>query len=289
MLSIGEAFYQLKAELIVLYDEREAAAIAHEVLEHITGMNRTDRLVKKDLPLSEREEHDFNSATEALVSGKPLQYVTNSAWFLGNKYYVDPAVLIPRPETEELVLWVVEYALHTADKGESLKVLEIGTGSGCIPISLKEKLPAASVTSCDVSAAALQVARKNAESIGVDVDFVLLDFLNKTTWNDLGNYDIIVSNPPYIPVSERERLHINVREYEPATALFVPHDDALVFYDATASFAETHLKKGGVMFFEIDNGHAIETRDLFMDHGFKIAELRKDMFGNDRMLFVAGN
>ncbi|MBE2290393.1 MAG: peptide chain release factor N(5)-glutamine methyltransferase [Chitinophagaceae bacterium] len=289
MLNIGEAFYQLKAKLIVLYDEREAAAIAHEVLEHITGMGKTDRLVRKDKLFSDDQEQFFYTAIQELVAGKPLQYVTNSAWFLGNKYYVDPAVLIPRPETEELVLWVVEYALRTADKGESLKILEIGTGSGCIPISLKEKLPRASITSCDVSAAALQVARKNADLIGVNVDFVQLDFLNKTTWNNLASYDIIVSNPPYIPLSERERLHINVREYEPATALFVPHDDALVFYDAIATFAKAHLRSGGSMFFEIDNGHAIETRDLFMDHGFKTVELRRDMFGNDRMLFVAGN
>lgn len=289
MLSIGDAFYQLKSRLTGLYDEREAAAIAHEVLEHITGMGKTDRLVKKDQLFSDDQEQLFYTASQELVAGKPVQYVTNSAWFLGNRYHVDPAVLIPRPETEELVLWVVEYALRTADKGESIKILEIGTGSGCIPISLKQKLPKASVTSCDVSATALEVARKNADSIGVDVDFVQLDFLNKTTWNDLAYYDIIVSNPPYIPLSERERLHINVREYEPATALFVPHDDALIFYDAIATFAKAHLRSGGAMFFEIDNGHAIETRDLFKDHGFKTAELRKDMFGNDRMLFVVGN
>lgn len=289
MLSLGDAFYQLKAKLTGLYDEREAAAIAHEVLEHISGMTKTERLVKKELPFSEAQERDFYAASEELLSGKPLQYVSNSAWFLGNKYYVDPAVLIPRPETEELVLWVVEYALRLAEKGEGLKILDIGTGSGCIPISLKQRLPAAAVTSCDISAAALEVARKNAASIGVEVDIVLSDFLNKTNWNGFSDYDIIVSNPPYIPVSERERLHINVREYEPATALFVPHDDALVFYDAIAVFAKRHLKAGGAMFFEIDNGHAIETRGVFKDHGYATAELRKDMFGNDRMLFVAGN
>ncbi|MBL7692987.1 MAG: peptide chain release factor N(5)-glutamine methyltransferase [Flavipsychrobacter sp.] len=289
MLSIGDAFYRLKAELTGLYDEREAAAIAHEVLEYISGMTKTERLVKKELLFTEGQERAFYAASQELISGKPLQYVTNSAWFLGNKYYVDPAVLIPRPETEELVLWVVEHALQLAEKGEGLKILDIGTGSGCIPISLKQKLPAASVTSCDISAAALEVARKNATSLGVEVGLIHLDFLDKTTWDDLANYDIIVSNPPYIPASERERLHINVREYEPATALFVPHDDALVFYDAIAVFAKTHLKEGGAMFFEIDNGHAIETRDVFKDHGFANAELRKDMFGNDRMLFVAGN
>lgn len=289
MLSIGGAFYWLKEKLTGLYEEREAAAIAHEVLEHISGMKRAERLVNKNEPLTDGQERAFYVASEELISGKPLQYVTNSAWFLGNKYYVDPAVLIPRPETEELVLWVVEYALHLAEKWKNLKVLDIGTGSGCIPISLKQKLPAASVTSCDISAAALDVARKNAMSFGVEVDFVLLDFLDKTTWNGLTHYDIIVSNPPYIPVSERERLHINVREFEPATALFVPHDDAFVFYDAIAMFAKSHLTSGGAMFFEIDNGHALETRDVFIDHGFATAELRKDMFGNDRMLFVAGN
>ncbi len=289
MLSIGDAFYRLKAELTGLYDEREAAAIAHEVLEHISGMTKTERLVKKGQALTDAQELSFNTAFEELRSGKPLQYVTNSAWFLGSKYYVDSAVLIPRPETEELVLWVVEYALRLAETGAGLKILDIGTGSGCISISLKSKLPSASVTSCDISALALEVAHRNAISIGVDIDFVLLDFLDKTTWDGLADYDIIVSNPPYIPVSERERLHINVREYEPATALFVPHDNALVFYDAIAVFAKTHLNKGGAMFFEIDNGHAIETRDVFIDHGFSVAELRKDMFGNDRMLFVAGN
>jgi release factor glutamine methyltransferase len=252
-------------------------------------MTKTERLVKKGQALTDAQELSFYTAFEELRSGKPLQYVTNFAWFLGNKYYVDPAVLIPRPETEELVFWVVEYAVRLAERGEGLKILDIGTGSGCIPISLKQKLPAAYITSCDISAAALEVARQNTTSLGVDIHLILLDFLDSTTWGDLANYDIIVSNPPYIPVSERERLHINVREYEPATALFVPHDDALVFYGAIATFAKTHLRTGGAMFLEIDNGHAIETRDLFKDHGFETAELRKDMFGNDRMLFVAGN
>jgi release factor glutamine methyltransferase len=283
MYSIGKGFYFLKDALKHLYDDREAAAIAHEVMEHITGLDKTGRLIHKELLLTSEQETKFNQSLLSLQKGVPMQYVTGTAWFMGNKYAVTPDVLIPRPETEELVQWIVN---DQKEKGSvnAAVILEIGSGSGCIPISLKKKLPYSDITSCDISEGALKVATKNAEDLGAVVTFKHADFLNQEQWNEFDKYDIVVSNPPYIPVSEKEKLHINVRENEPATALFVPDDDALVFYRAIAHFGLNHLKEGGCIYCELDAAHAVETKELFEQTGYTIVTLKADMFNNLRML-----
>jgi len=280
MVTVGAAFYQLKNNLLSLYDEREAVAIAHELLEHITGMGKTDRLIYKDRALDADQLASYKKAIPLLQAGVPLQQVTGNAWFMGRRYYVNQHVLIPRPETEELVQWIQE----SVPRASSLAILDIGTGSGCIPISLKMGLPAVQVTSCDISSEALKVAHANALSLKADVDLLLLDFLDTDARSKLGKYDIIVSNPPYIPASEADQLHTNVRDHEPALALFVPDSDALVFYRAIADFGKGHLRAGGSIFCELDAGHAEATKSLFEEAGYKNMELRKDIHGNQRML-----
>jgi release factor glutamine methyltransferase len=285
MHTVASAFYDLKGKLQNLYDDREAAAIAHEVLEYITGLGKTDRLIHKERNLTAEERDKYENATASLLQGIPLQYVTRTAWFMGAAYRVDNNVLIPRPETEELVQWIVD---DNRPLQKTLTILDIGTGSGCIPISLKHFLPDANVSSCDISLGALSVARKNAEALSVLVDLVSLDFLDAGARSQLGHFDIIVSNPPYIPISEKASLHINVAANEPGLALFVPDEDALVFYRAIADFGKQHLIEGGLIYCELDAAHAVETKLLFENEGYQNVSLRKDMHGNERMLRVGG-
>lgn len=280
MLTVGTAFYQLKNDLQPLYDEREAAAIAHIVMEHITGMSKLQRLGHKDDVLSHNGLAEFEAALHKLRHGTPVQHITGKAWFAGNEFIVNEHVLIPRPETEELVQWVVA---ENSSKPH-LSILDVGSGSGCIPISLKLQLPQASITSCDVSAEALEVATKNAALLTANVNFIQLDFLDERLHTGLGIYHIIVSNPPYIPISEIDKLHENVREHEPHLALFVPNDDALVFYRAIARFGLSHLADGGSIYCELDADHARQTKELFEQLGYQHVVLRKDIHGNYRML-----
>jgi release factor glutamine methyltransferase len=288
MLSYSQAFYALKNKLQPTYDKREAAAIAHELMGYITGLDKTQRLIHKDTIFKEAQQEDYDKATEELIAGKPIQYIKHSAWFMGYEFYVDEHVLIPRPETEELVQWIIDDNNRTLPPpfggGSEGLLLDIGTGSGCIPISLKLSLPHTDITSCDISEGAMGVATKNAARHSVNINFLQLDFLNTAQHNKLGHYDVIVSNPPYIPLSEKERLHKNVSEYEPGTALFVPDNDALVFYKAIATFGKGHLAPNGYIYCELDAAHAFETKEMFEAAGYKNVEIKKDMHGNWRML-----
>lgn len=281
MLSYSEAFYKLSAALRPLYDEREAAAIAHEVMGHITALNKMQRLMDKEARLTASQQREYDDAAKELAAGTPLQYVTGTAWFLGREFHVNNHVLIPRPETEELVQWIVD---DNKGRAQPLTILDIGTGSGCIPVSLKLSLPSASVAACDVSANALAVARENANRLAAEVSFMQADFLETAEHNKFGTYDVIVSNPPYIPLTEKEQLHANVRNHEPHIALFVPAEDALLFYKMIAVFGKAHLADNGYIYCELDAAHAFECKTLFEETGYKQAELRKDMHGNWRML-----
>ena len=278
MFSYKDAFYYLKNELQPLYDAPEATAIAHEVLEYLTGADKMQRLVKKDTLFTGLQQARFNQIHAALTKGTPLQYAVGHTWFMGRKYLVDKNVLIPRPETEELVQWIIE-----DNTNEGISILDIGTGSGCIPISLKIALQGATVTSCDVSEDALEVARKNATALEADVLFLQRDILNEREQQQLDHYDIIVSNPPYIPVGEKEKLHTNVRNFEPELALFVPDNDPLLFYRTIAQFGLSHLKANGALYFELHTDHAMDTDALVRTMGYQ-TELQKDMHGNLRML-----
>jgi release factor glutamine methyltransferase len=292
MLTYSQAFYQLKERLRQLYDEGEAGQIAHSLLEHITGLNRLDRLAEKDKQFSPEQQQRFDGKTTELLNGKPVQYVINSAWFLGREFFVNGNVLIPRPETEELVEWIAS----DSKSREKLTVVDIGAGSGCIGISLARLLIRPSVTCIDISKGTLEVVQANIDRVLTDeekakvggIELKQLNFLDANERNsELGRYDIIVSNPPYIPEKEQEKMHINVKDHEPHIALFVPDSDALVFYRAIAAFGKEHLRQDGAVYCELDAAHAAECKFLFETEGYNKAEIRKDMHGNWRMLKAA--
>lgn len=280
-MTINQAFYDLKEKLQKVYDPQESAAMAHEVLFSLTGMDKMQRLIRKDSILDEPQANLLNRYTEQLLRGVPLQYVLGVAWFMERPFTVTPAVLIPRPETEELVDWIIT---DYKNAQQPFSVLDIGSGSGCIPVSVQLALPKALVSSVDISVNALTVAKKNAADLSATVDFIELDFLNKTLWNGLGTFDIIVSNPPYIPETDKASMHANVKDHEPAIALFVPDEDPLLFYKAIADFGRTHLNKHSAVYCELHLEYAQATQKMFEEKGYATTELRKDMHGNWRML-----
>lgn len=279
-MTLHEAQQQLTTSLHDLYDNREAANIANWVMEHVTGMRKIDRIMHKQSPLQPEQLTQMQQYKQELLAHKPVQYVLHEAWFYGMAFYVDENVLIPRPETEELVAWILE---EVGSMKYQVGILDIGTGSGCIPISLKKKLPQAEVYACDVSEQALAVAAKNSTTRQTPVQFLQADFLNTSTWPTLPAVDIIVSNPPYIPHHNQSSMLQNVLAYEPHLALFVPNEDPLVFYEAIARFAREKLRPGGNIFVEIHEDLSAQTKTLFELNGFT-AEVKKDFQGKDRMV-----
>jgi release factor glutamine methyltransferase len=280
-MTIHEAYQQLLLQLFDLYDDTEAANIADLVIEHITGQRKIDRVTNKELSLTIQQSARMNSIAEQLLKHMPVQYALNEAWFAGMKLYVDENVLIPRPETDELVEWVLEELRDK--KFETGRIIDIGTGSGCIPIALKKKLPKATVRAIDISEGALNVAIKNAMLQAVQVYFIRLDFLDQHTWKDLGKFDIITSNPPYIRLSEACTLMPNVLEHEPHLALFVPDEDPLLFYRQIALFGKTHLEDNGAIFLEINEALGNDVANLYAAEDYS-TQIKKDMQGKERMV-----
>lgn len=282
-MTIQQAQQHTVSQLRLLYSERESANIADWVLEHVTGQRRIDRLMNKQEKLPAAQQAQLTSLLQQLATHRPVQYVLGEAWFSGYRFFVNEHVLIPRPETEELVEWVAEEIGRSLHQNQNL--LDIGTGSGCIPISIKKKNPAVSVTAVDISEEALQVAKKNAAALSAEVNFIQLDFLNEATWDALPVFDIITSNPPYIKQSEEKEMSQNVLAFEPAIALFVPDNDPLLFYRRIAAFAKKHLAEKGMVFLEINEALGEETRQLFEQNGFA-AVVKKDLQGKDRMIML---
>jgi release factor glutamine methyltransferase len=279
-MTMQEATYLLLNKLYTIYDKSEASQVTDWVLEKLTGSKKAERMIYKNETITSSEENTLKQYTERLLQHEPVQYVLNEAWFGNMKFYVDRNVLIPRPETEELIEWIISNCKFPLDE---LKILDIGTGSGCIPVSLKRRLRKAEVWSCDISAEALAVAKKNADELGVEVKLIQLDFLDQRTWTQLPSFDIIVSNPPYIPEKDKENMQANVLQYEPAYALFVPDNDALIFYKAIAVFGKTYLKKEGNIFMEIHESLGKDVSELFKTEGYTV-EVKKDMQQKDRMI-----
>jgi release factor glutamine methyltransferase len=300
-MTIHEAQQQLLFQLYHIYDDREAQSIADWVMEHLTEWKKIDRIINKKVKLSQRQEKELRQITEQLLAHKPVHYILHQAWFHGMKLYVDENVLIPRPETEELVEWVLEASGEwrvgngkeklevggwRLEVGGKIKILDVGTGSGCIPVALKKKLPEAIVYACDISEGALKVAARNAEEQGADIKLLQIDFLKPEERTQLPSFDIIVSNPPYIATHEKAEIDKHVIEYEPHAALFVPDDDSLIFYEHLANFAKTHLDPHGFMMMEIHYQKGEAVKKLFESKGYSV-EVRKDMHGNDRMVKVS--
>lgn len=279
-MKLQEANSQLIGQLSGVYENSEAENISDWVLEHITGKKRADRIINKEKTLTPQQALQLKQYLDRLLQHEPVQYVLNEAWFCGLKFYVDKNVLIPRPETEELVEWIIsdcKFPIHT------LSILDIGSGSGCIPIALKKRLGKADVWSCDISPDSLKVANQNAVTLGINVNFIEFNFLNETEREKLPSFDIIVSNPPYIPQKDKENMNRNVTDHEPAIALFVPDNDALIFYKAIAAFGKNNLTGNGAIYMEINERLGEETAAMFQLNGYKTV-IKKDMQGKERMI-----
>lgn len=277
-MTLQESKQKLKQDLADQFDPIELNSLLSMLFEHITGFNQLQQVIHKDDILSEPQINELKNHTEALTIGKPIQYILGKAWFMGKEYMVNEHVLIPRPETEELVAWVIEYAEII---NKTLQIIDIGTGSGCIPIALKTALPNCRITGLDISQAALSVAAFNAKQLHANIDWIHQDILMSASLPS--NYDIIISNPPYIPFNEKASMQVQVKNYEPAIALFVTNEDPLIFYRTIGQLAKQYLNPNGQLFFEMhyDQGKALLS--LFEEMGYH-AELRQDMFGKDRMI-----
>lgn len=282
-MTLMAAQQQLLFQLYHIYDDSEAAAIADMVMESLTGWKKIDRVMNKTMLFSKQQEADLSKYIDELLQHTPVQYVLQEAWFYGMKLYVNSNVLVPRPETEELVDWIVKDSKTIADN-TGLKVLDMGTGSGCIALGIKNKLSTADVHGCDISEPALEVARKNSESLGLAVKWHRYDILNASSYFAATKFDIIVSNPPYIPMSESSTLSENVLHHEPHLALFATDDDPLQFYKAIVQFGRNQLSENGRIYFEVHYSYAQEVCALLTENGYTSVEIRKDMQGKERMV-----
>jgi len=268
-------------ELSSWYDEKEIESFFYLVLENFHQKKRIDLALNPELTMDAKQLLHWESIVEELKKQKPIQYILGETEFYGLRFLVNENVLIPRPETEELVDLIIANHLKI-QQTNNLKILDIGTGSGCIPISLKKNLPNAEVFALDVSEKALATAQQNAALNEVEVLFILKDILQT---NDLEQqFDIIVSNPPYVRNLEKVEINPNVLEYEPHLALFVEDNDALLFYRKIAQLAKKNLMPDGKLYFEINQYLGKETVQLLEDLDFKNIELKKDIYGNDRMI-----
>lgn len=281
MINVQQIKSPFISSLRSYYSQGEAEELFWLVAEHITGQSRFQLKLNHSQGFSKEQEVAMGNILKELEEGKPFQYIVGEAWFYNQKYLVSEAVLIPRPETEELVDLILK-----ENKSENLKILDIGTGSGCIPIALKTHLPAAQVFGIDISEDALKVAKANAGNLGQNVMFLRIDILNDVPviLPDDQRFDIIVSNPPYITPEEKLAMHKNVLDYEPHLALFVDQDKPLIFYEAIVNFALTNLKRAGKLYFEINKTYGKEIVHLLAEKGFKSISVRRDLSGHDRMV-----
>ncbi|MGY0036092.1 peptide chain release factor N(5)-glutamine methyltransferase [Pedobacter sp. NJ-S-72] len=264
-------------ELSALYDGEEAKQLFYLAAEDVSGWNRAQLLIHTTASLNTEQSLAYEYILLELKKGRPIQHIIAEAWFYGLKFKVSEAVLIPRPETEELIEWI----LDTVKTQPVSSVLDIGTGSGCIAITLKKNLEQVDVSALDVSADALNIAKKNAAINSAAVNFIHSDIL---TYSSPLKYDLIVSNPPYITQNEKDVMHQNVLAYEPHLALFVSNENPLVFYKSIADFALLNLKPKGKLFFEINEYLGKETVDMLLAKGFLGITLKVDMQGKDRMI-----
>lgn len=279
-MNLAELSVTFQQKLQKLYDAEEIQSLFLLVVNHLLGYGKARYIAEKQTPIKADVCLKFNEMLVLLNSGMPVQYVLGETEFYGLKFNVNPSVLIPRPETEELVDWVLNE--HKGSR-QLANILDIGTGSGCIAISLKKHLQQAKVFAMDISKKALETAKDNAVLNAVEVDFITDDILGPLNV-DYPKFHIIVSNPPYITEDEKLEMHQNVLAHEPHTALFVSNEEPLVFYEAIADFAKLHLDKGGCLFFEINEYLGHQTIEMLVDKGFSDIVLRKDMQGKDRML-----
>jgi len=271
-------YLHIKKELSPFYAEGEASAMAKWISSDILHLSTMELYTGKDMNFSTKEWKEVKDILARLKQREPLQYILQEAPFCGLSFHVEKGVLIPRPETEELVEWIVS----DCQKAGKVRILDIGTGSGCIPVTLAERLPEAEVASCDISAEALRVAAANVKRYGDKVTLFQADILQ----DELPDcqVDVLVSNPPYITDSERKDMEANVLDWEPELALFVPDTDPLRFYRRIAQKGLDWLTEGGALYFEINRAYGAETVRMLEECGYRDIALRKDLSGNDRMI-----
>ena len=296
MKTIRDVFIAYKKGLNNLYGANEAETITLIAVSELCGFSNAKIKAFPELELTSEQSEKLNDILNQLKTGKPIQYILGKTEFYGLPFNVNSSVLIPRPETEELVDWVissVDSGQWAVGGGQSAvgsgqwaagSGLDIGTGSGCIAISLKKHLPNAKVFAVDISVEALKTAKENAKLNDVEIDFIEADILNLKSEIEHSKFEIIISNPPYVTLQDKTKMHTNVIDFEPHTALFVPENDPLVFYKAIADFAVNNLAPNGLLFFEINESYGEQIVELLHDKGFKNIALRKDMSGRDRMV-----
>lgn len=272
---MGKTYQNIRRQLSTLYDEREAQAITFVLLEDLCQLSQNDVLIGRDDEIKPNMHQLLDKAVARMMKGEPVQYVTGWTKFCGLSIHVGPEVLIPRPETEELVTEI--------NKLQPQRVLDIGTGSGCIALAVKHQHPQATVTAMDISSKALQIAEQNAELLSLQIYFEEQDILKAIPKPN--TFDLIVSNPPYICESEADEMEHHVLDFEPPLALFVSDEDPLLFYRAIIHYASTALTEGGTLAFEINRAYGKEVASLMEEHHFVDISIKKDMFNNDRMVF----
>jgi len=274
-------FKNLVDDLSSLYSKEEATSIARMVFKEKLGIRRTDIAIEPELQITQNDVEKIKRISRKLMQGFPVQQVLGFADFYGIRLKVNKFTLIPRPETEELIQWIIE---ESSNK-KGLKILDVGTGSGCIAIALAKGLHNSQVQAVDISAGALKIAGYNAKINDVSIDFKRTDILQKSNRDNLGKFDIIVSNPPYVTEKEMALMHTNVLDHEPHSALFVPDGDPLLFYNEISEFGLKHLNVGGKIYFEINEAYGSEMKELLESKGFNNVCIRKDLNGKDRMAY----
>lgn len=284
MILAQEAKNELIKALLAIYDEREAENIAAIIFEDVFFIKNFNEKIF----LTEENFSTLLNIKNRLLQSEPLQYVLGNADFYGNKFKVNPSVLIPRAETEELVYHVINH-IKSSTYQQNPVVLDIGTGSGCIPITIKQKLPSTTVFACDISTQALQVAQANADALATVIQFIQADILDESQWKNSFehlNFDIIISNPPYIAHDESRLMPKYVLDYEPHLALFVDNDDTLLFYKKIIAFAKQFGKPNTAIFFECNEYNAIQLENYCIEMGLSQVKLIKDMSGKNRILHI---
>jgi release factor glutamine methyltransferase len=286
-MQLKQLSQQFIDQLAQLYQKDEAQTIFLLSVAHLMNYSRADYLLKKDEKINQDLVQKFEHILDELLAEKPIQYILGETYFYGLPFKVNPSVLIPRPETEELVDWILsvcrsEQIVNRQSKVEN--ILDIGTGSGCIAISLKKNLPKAEVFALDIAKDTLATAQQNAILNDVNINFIQDDILNSQISHLTTQFSVIVSNPPYVKEDEKPAMNNNVLANEPHRALFVSNQNPLIFYNAIADFALQYLKENGLLFFEINEYLGEQTVQLLKDKNFINIELRKDMQGKDRMI-----
>lgn len=277
-----ELYRNFLIQLQNIYSLDEATSISEWVFEKVASLKRSDIIRNPNQEVAAATEKKIQDTLYELLMHKPVQYILEEAWFYGMKFKVNNQVLIPRPETEELVEQLI------ADRKSKLTdpaILDIGTGSGCIPVAIKKHLPASRLTSIDVSEGALALAAENAATHNTSINFLQFDFLAAQHWPKLPIFDLIISNPPYIPQNEKEKLAKNVTGFEPHLALFVPDNSPLLFYEKIAAFGKDHLLPNGKIYLETHEDLAQQSAALFRGY-YQTVVVKKDLYGKERMLII---